>query len=320
MARIWVYAETDSEGKVNSTSLELLTKARTIDPEVEAVVLGPGATKAAAKLGEFGAKKVYASDDSVYYDFVAQPAAHTLGELVSQHSPSLIMFATDYDSRDVASRLAAKTGSTILGNASDVLAADKGQTQIFGGTKVVDVQLSGPDPKIVLVRPKSFTAEPSGGSAEVVAVDASVPDSERKARRVERHEEEAAGPKLEEARIVISGGRGLQDPSNFKLLEDLAAIVGNAAVGATRAVVDAGWIPYSHQVGQTGKTVKPEVYIACGISGASQHQVGMKESKNIIAINKDAEAPIFQLADLGVVGDVLKVLPALQEEVKKRKG
>jgi electron transfer flavoprotein alpha subunit len=172
----------------------------------------------------------------------------------------------------------------------------------------------------VIVRPKSFTAEPGGGEAQVVPVEVDIPDGLKKAKRTERHEESASGPKLEDAPVIISGGRGLQDASNFKLLDELAEAIGNAAVGATRAVVDAGWVPYSYQIGQTGKTVKPGVYIAVGISGATQHIVGMKGSKRIIAINKDEEAPIFQIADLGIVGDALKVIPQLTEEVKSRKG
>lgn len=317
MGKIWVFAEVTPEG-VDQTALELLTKARGLGGEVEAVALGPGATAAATKLGEFGATKVYASDDSVYADFIAQPAVHTLHQLIGEHSPELILFATNYDSRDIAGRLAVRTGSSVMANASDVLSTTVAQTQIFGGSKIIDCTLSGPDPKIVLVRPKSFPAEASGGSAEVVNVTADVPEDARKARRVERHVEQTSGVKLEDATVVISGGRGLGQPENFKLLEEISGSLKNSAVGATRAVVDAGWVPYALQIGQTGKTVKPEVYIAAGISGASQHQVGMKDSKTIIAINKDPDAPIFQISDLGIVGDALKVLPALAEELKKR--
>jgi electron transfer flavoprotein alpha subunit len=153
----------------------------------------------------------------------------------------------------------------------------------------------------------------------VIPVEAEISDDLKRSKRLERHEEQASGPKLEDAPVVISGGRGLQEPDNFKLLDDLAAAIGNTAVGATRAVVDSGWVPYAYQIGQTGKTVKPSVYLAFGISGATQHIVGMKGSKKIIAINKDEEAPIFGLADLGIVGDALKILPQLIEEVKKRK-
>ena len=207
-----------------------------------------------------------------------------------------------------------------MGNAIDVPATDRTRTQIAGGSLFVDVALEGPAPRLVLVRPKSFAAEPSGGTATLVPVDVEIPDDLRRARRTERHEETASGPKLEEARVVISGGRGLQDAANFSLLDQLADVLGNAAVGASRAVVDAGWVPYSYQVGQTGKTVKPSVYLAVGISGATQHIVGMKGAKRIVAINKDPDAPIFKMADLGVVGDALKILPALIEEVKGRKG
>jgi electron transfer flavoprotein alpha subunit len=317
MATIWVFAEVGQEG-VDPTALELLTKARELG-DAEAVALGPGSTEAAKKLGEYGAGTVYASDDDVYADYVAQPAAHALYELAGRHSPDLILFATNYDSRDVAGRLAAKTGSTLMSNATGISSLDVAQTAIFGGSTIVDVRMQG-TPKIVLVRPKSFAAEPDGREANVVPVDVSIPDDLKKARRVERHEEQAGGPKLSEAPVVISGGRGLQDPANFELLEQLANAIGNAAVGATRAVVDAGWVPYAHQIGQTGITVKPGVYLAFGISGATQHIVGMKGAQTIVAVNKDEEAPIFQIADLGVVGDALKVLPKLIEEIKSRKG
>jgi len=319
VAGIWVYADV-KPGKVDSSALELLTKARDLDGEVSAVALGPGATEAATTLGEYGASTVFASDDEVYADYVGQPAAHALAELVREHQPSLVLFGTTYDSRDVAGRLQAMLGCTLMSNANDVQGPNGAQTQIFGGTKIVDVSLGGPEPRLVLVRPKSFAAEPSGGQANVVPVNVDVPDELKKAKRVERHEEEATGPKLEDAKVVISGGRGLQDPSNFSLIEDLAKSIGNAAVGATRAVVDSGWVPYSYQVGQTGKTVKPEVYIAIGVSGAIQHLVGMKESKRIVAINKDADAPIFKIADVGVVGDALKIVPRLTEKIKAKKG
>jgi electron transfer flavoprotein alpha subunit len=318
VAKIWVFAEVGPGGAVDSSALELLTKARELG-DVEAVALGPGATEAAAQLGENGATTVYASDDEVYTEYIAQPAAQALFELVGRHSPDLILFAMNYDSRDIAGRLAAKTGSTLMSNAIGLTSADVAQTAIFGGNTIVDVKLEG-TPKIVLLRPKSFVAEPSGGSATVVPVEVSIGDELRRARRLERHEEQAAGPKLDEAPVVVAGGRGLQEAGNFELLDQLSSTMGNAAVGATRAVVDAGWVPYALQIGQTGITVKPSVYIAFGISGATQHMVGMKGAKKIIAVNKDEEAPIFQIADLGVVGDALKLLPQLIDEIKGRKG
>ena len=319
MAKVWVYAEVH-EGQVDPTALEILTKARELDPDVAAVALGPGATEAANKLGEYGAKTVYASDDQVYVDYIASPAAHALAELAQQHNPEMILFANNYDSRDIAGRLSARVDATLMGNATDVLSTDKARTSIFGGTQFVDVDLED-SPKLVLIRPKSFEAQAAGdGAPTVEQISIDLPEETKSAKRVERHEEQASGPRLDAAPVVVSGGRGLQEPGNFKLLEELADAIGDAAVGATRAVVDAGWVPYSMQVGQTGITVKPGVYIAVGISGATQHMVGMKGSKKIIAINKDEEAPIFQIADIGVVGDALKVLPALIEEIKKRKG
>ena len=319
MGKLWVYAEVSSDG-VDKTALEVLTKARELDPEVEAVVLGPGATEGAKIIGEHGAKTVYASDDAVFTDHIAQPAAEALAKLIEEHKPSAVLFGFSYDSRDVAGRVAAKLGSTIMSNVTEVLGSDKAQTAIFGGAQIVDVALAGNEPKLVLVRPKAYEASPSGGTANVVPVDVQISDDLKKAKRTERHEEETTGPKLEDAPVIVSGGRGLQDPSNFKLLDELAGAIGNAAVGATRAVVDAGWVPYAMQIGQTGKTVKPKVYLAIGISGATQHIVGMKSSDRIVAVNKDPDAPIFSLADLGVVGDALKVVPKLTEEVKSRKG
>ncbi|HEY8200869.1 MAG TPA: electron transfer flavoprotein subunit alpha/FixB family protein [Actinomycetota bacterium] len=321
MGAVWVWAGLEPDGALKPSAFELLTKARSLGSDVAAVALGPGATGAAPRLGEYGAATVYASDDPVYADYVAEPAAHALHALVSEHAPSLILFPFEYDARDVASRLSALTGSPVMSNATDVTGLDAARTAVFGGSTIVDVRLEGPDPKLVLVRPKAIDPEPAaGGAATVVPVSVEIPQGLRRAKRVERHEEAAAGPKLEEAKIIVAGGRGLKEAANFQLLEDLAGALGGAAVGATRAVVDAGWVPYPMQIGQTGKTVRPDVYIAVGISGATQHMVGMKTSKTIVAINKDAEAPIFQIADLGIVGDALKVLPQLIEAIKARRG
>jgi electron transfer flavoprotein alpha subunit len=295
-----------------------MTKARELG-EVEAVVLGPGAGEAAAQLGKHGAKKAYVSDDQVFADYLAEPAADTLEALVKQHSPSLIIFGFSYDSREVAGRLAARLGVGLISNALDLVAEDGGyvaSVPYFGGAKVARYKARN-NPAIVLIRPKSFEASESGGEVQVEQVQAVA--NKKRARITERVVQEADKVKLEDARVVISGGRGMGGPENFPLLDQLAEALGGA-VGASRAVVDAGWVPYSMQIGQTGKTVRPPVYIACGISGAMQHTVGMKGSKLIIAINKDSEAPILKMADLGVVGDALKIVPKLTEAVKAKRG
>jgi electron transfer flavoprotein alpha subunit len=316
MGAIWVYAGVTPDG-ASVGALELLTKARTLGAEVAAVALGPGATAAAESLGTHGATTLFANDDQTFADRPGRAAAHTLKALIDQHRPSLVLFEGTYDARDVAGRLQALTGSTLMANATDVTAQTTARTEIFGGTKIVDVELGGPEPRLVLVRPRSFPAEPSGGTATVVPVDAVVPDGPA-ATVLERHAEAASGPKLQDANVVIAGGRGLGGPEPFSMLDELAAAIGNAAVGASRAAVDAGWVPYAYQIGQTGKTVKPEVYLAVGISGALQHIVGMKGAKRIVAINKDADAPILRMADLGVVGDLFEIVPALTEEVRRR--
>jgi electron transfer flavoprotein alpha subunit len=315
MGWIWVWADISPDGPADA-SLELLAKAGSLG-EPAAVALGPGASGSVDRLGAHGAVRVFASDDPVFTEHLAQPAAAAVAGWIDEHQPELILFPSSADARDVAGRLQARTGSALVANAVDVIDAHRVVTQM--GDSLVQVQLEGSSPPLVLVRPKSFTAEEVGGSAEVIRVDAQIPDELRRARRVERHEEQAAGPKIEEARVVVAGGRGLQDPSNFALLDSLAASIGDAAVGASRAVVDAGWVPHSYQIGQTGKTVKPDVYIAVGISGALQHVAGMKGAKRIIAINKDPNAPIFRLADLGVVGDALAIVPALTEEISNRR-
>jgi electron transfer flavoprotein alpha subunit len=261
------------------------------------------------------------NEDKVFDEFLAEPAADAVEALQKDMAPDLILFGFTSDSRDVAGRVAARLGSGLISNASDVSAADGGfvaKVPYFGGAKLASMRATG-KPAIILVRPKSFEAVESGGTAEVKDLAVSIGDGSRRARVVDRVVEQSEKVKLEDAKVVISGGRGMGGPDNFPLLEDLAAALGGA-VGASRAVVDAGWVPYSMQVGQTGKSVRPGVYIAVGISGAMQHTVGMKTSKVIIAINKDAEAPIMKMADLGVVGDALKIVPALTAAVKAKKG
>jgi len=318
LAAILVYAEL-SEGKLASTSLELMAKARELG-DVYAIALGSGAKTAAATLGKHGAKVVHVNEDTAYDDYIAEPATDAVASLYEKEKPDVILFGFTTDSREVAGRLAARLGVGLIANASDLAAQDGGfvaKVPYFGGSKVASMRANG-KPAIVLVRPKSFEASESGGTAELKQLDASVADASKRAHIAERVAEASEKVKLEDARIVISGGRGMGGPQNFPLLEDLASALG-AAVGASRAVVDAGWVPYSMQVGQTGKSVRPGVYIAVGISGAMQHTVGMKTSKVIIAINKDAEAPIMKMADLGVVGDALKIVPALTAAVKAKK-
>jgi electron transfer flavoprotein alpha subunit len=315
---ILVYAELN-EGKAVSTSLELVTKARELG-DVYAIALGAGAKAAAATLGKHGAKVVHVNEDEVFDDYIAEPATDAMASLYEKEKPDLILFGFTPDSREVAGRLAARLGVGLISNASDVAAKDGGfvaRVPYFGGAKVASMKANA-KPGIVLVRPKSFEASESGGAAEVKQLDIAVADGSKRAHVTERVAEASEKVKLEDARVVISGGRGMGGPQNFPLLEDLAGALGGA-VGASRAVVDAGWVPYSMQVGQTGKSVRPGVYIAVGISGAMQHTVGMKTSKVIIAINKDAEAPIMKMADLGVVGDALKIVPALTAAVKKKK-
>jgi electron transfer flavoprotein alpha subunit len=319
MANIWVYAEL-TEGKLQPTVIEIMARARELG-DVTAIVLGTGARAAAATLGKHGAKVAYVNEDKAFDEFLAEPATDALAALHKDGAPDLVLFGFTSDSRDVAGRLAARLGVGLISNAADVEAKDGGfvaRVPYFGGAKLASMRANA-KPAIVLVRPKSFEAAETGGTVEVKDLAVSVGDGSKRARVVERVVEASEKVKLEDAKVVISGGRGMGGPDNFQLLEDLAGALGGA-VGASRAVVDAGWVPYSMQVGQTGKSVRPGVYIAVGISGAMQHTVGMKTSKVIIAINKDPEAPIMKMADLGVVGDALKIVPALTAAVKAKKG
>jgi electron transfer flavoprotein alpha subunit len=319
LSKIWVHVEV-LEGEVAPITLELLAKARTLGDNVEAVV-GGDAGDAASAVGAHGAKKLHATGD-LGGGFQGAHVAAALAQLIeSDGAPDLIMFGNTYDGRDISARLSVKLDKPVITNNTDIeLDGDSivVSTGIFGGTKIVKTKFAAGAPALALFRPKSFEAEEAGGgAADVVAL--SVPDvgAAGGAKVLGRHVEEHSGPKLDEAAVVVSGGRGLGEAGKFEMIEELAKLL-KGAPGASRAIVDAGWVPYSYQVGQTGKVVKPTVYIAAGISGATQHMVGMKGSKNIIAINKDPEAPIFGVADLGVVGDVHKVLPALIEALKSR--
>ncbi len=319
MAKVCLYAEL-SEGTLSSAATEIMAKARALG-DVSVVALGSGAGDAAATLGKHGAKVAYVNEDKVFDEYLAEPATDVMEALHKQDAYDLILFSFTSDSRDVAGRLAARLGTGLISNASDINAkggAFVATVPYFGGAKVAAMQANA-KPAIILIRAKSFEASETGGSAEVKHAPGAAGDNSKRARIVERVAEASEKVKLEDARVVISGGRGMGGPDNFPLLDELANALGGA-VGASRAVVDAGWVPYSMQVGQTGKSVRPGVYIAVGISGAMQHTVGMKTSKVIIAINKDAEAPIMKIADLGVVGDALKIVPALTAAVKAKHG
>ena len=316
MGTIWVHAEA-ADGKVATITLELLAKARQLG-DVEAVYAGDG-DAVAAELGAHGATTVHATGA---VDGLVGPAlaAAMAAAIDGGAAPTAILFGTTQDGRDTAARLSVKIDAPVITNVVDLVddGGLVGTEPVFGGTTNVRTRFTGDKPGIFLVRPKSFAAEATGGGAAAVAALA-VPDlgATGAAKIVDRFVEESTGPKLDEAAVVVSGGRGLGEAEKFDMIETLAKKLGGAP-GASRAIVDAGWVPYSYQVGQTGKVVKPDVYIAAGISGATQHMVGMKGSKTIIAINKDPEAPIFSIADLGIVGDVHKVLPQLLEALEGR--
>jgi electron transfer flavoprotein alpha subunit len=316
----WVFAEA-FQGKPLSGTLELLTKARQLGGTVEAFYAGDDADAIAPELGKYGAAKVYATSGLGDALLGAPVAAAMAAQIEAGNRPDAILFAMTYDGRDVAGRLSAKLDRPVLTNGLDIAAdgdAVTVATAIFGGNTLVTTAYKSEPPFLAIFRPKSFAPE-EGGDATPEVVGVEVPDTGAAgaAKVLDRHVEERSGPQLDEAAVVVSGGRGLGDAEKFAMIEELAKLL-KGAPGASRAIVDAGWVPYAYQVGQTGKTVKPTVYIACGISGATQHMVGMKGAKNIIAINKDKDAPIFSIADLGVVGDVHKVVPKLIEALKSR--
>jgi electron transfer flavoprotein alpha subunit len=315
MAEVLVLAE-HANGEVKKVTFELITLARRFG-EPAVVWTGPGAEGARDRLAEFGAAKVYVAGGAEFAEYVTTPQAEVLASLVAEKSPAAVLLAATGEGKEVAGRLAVKTGSGVL---TDAVALDDGlvaEQSIFGGSIVVTSRVKTGTP-IIAVRPNSVTPQAQPGAAELVALDLQLSDAGKAAKITETVvQERGERPELTEASIVVSGGRGVGSAEHFALIEELADSLG-AAVGASRAATDAGWYPHQFQVGQTGKTVAPQLYLAVGISGAIQHRAGMQTSKTIMVINKDPEAPIFELADFGVVGDLFKVVPQLVAEIGKR--
>jgi electron transfer flavoprotein alpha subunit len=302
-------------------SLGVLAKAATLDSSVAGVIAGSGVRGLAEQGGSFGAAKVYVADDAELEAPLPQPRVDVLAHLVRDEGIDTVLFGNSVLAADVAAGLAARLDAGLNWDLVDLVEQDGklvGKRPALQDSIYVDVGWTS-EPRIALFRSGSFDPSSSGGSAEVQDVEVTLEDFSTAARMVDQAHEESEGPSIEDAPVIVAGGRGLGGPENFTLVEDLAKALGGA-VGATRAVVDAGWYPYSTQVGQTGKTVAPKLYIACGISGAIQHKVGMQNSGVIVAINKDPNAPIFEFSDLGVVGDVHEVVPKLTELVKQRRG
>ena len=315
MAEVLVVVEASEASGVKKVTLEMLTVARSLG-SVSAVVFG--SEDHSARLGEFGAEKIYAASGDDIDGYLVAPKATVLAELIRRVQPAAVLLGSTQEGKEIAGRLAVKLDNGLLTDAVEV-AADGTATQVvFAGSTIVKSKVTRGLP-IVTIRPNSVTPEPSAASPQVEQLSVAVSDTDKLARVSERvAEQKGSRPELTEASIVVSGGRGVGNADNFKLVEETADLLGGA-VGASRAAVDSGYYPHQYQVGQTGKTVSPQLYVALGISGAIQHRAGMQTSKTIVAVNKDAEAPIFELADFGVVGDLFKVVPQANEEIRKRK-
>jgi electron transfer flavoprotein alpha subunit len=315
MAEVLVLVE-HVDGTPKKVTLELLTLARSLG-EPSAVFIGDGADNAKDKLGEYGAQKIYVAADSELESYLVAPKAEVLAQIVASAAPAAVLVPSTPEGKEIAARLAVKIDSGVITDAVGVTDGFVAQQSIFGGAYNVSSTVSRGTP-IITVRPNSTPPEPSPAQPTEEQVSISLSDAAKKAKVLDRITEKKGGrPELTEAAIVVSGGRGLGEGSNFALIEKLADTLG-AAVGASRAATDAGWYPHTNQVGQTGKTVSPQLYMAIGISGAIQHRAGMQTSKTIVAVNKDPEAPIFELVDFGVVGDLFNVVPQLTEEIEKR--
>lgn len=314
-----VYVE-QHEGEAQKASLGVLSKAASLGVEVSGVVLGEQAAAVGASLGEYGAKSVYVAEAPALGPPLPQARVDALASLITEHGFDNILFASSVLTADIAAGLASRLDAGLNWGLVDLRvdgSALVGVQPALGDSVYVDVGWTSA-PRIALMRSGTFDPQTLGGSAEVISFEPPVEDWSTRATLVDREQAENEGPAIEEAEIIVAGGRGLGGPENFSLVEGLAQEIGGA-VAATRAVVDAGWYPYSTQVGQTGKSVTPKLYIACGISGAIQHKVGMQNAGVIVAINKDKNAPIFDYSDFGVVGDVHEVVPKLTELVRQQK-
>ncbi|HVM21302.1 MAG TPA: electron transfer flavoprotein subunit alpha/FixB family protein [Egibacteraceae bacterium] len=322
MPNILVLVEHDA-GTPRKVTNQILTAARGLGADISAAVFGEGAGNAADALGGYGAAKVFVWDSPDAHGYATETQVAALEQAIAQSGASIVLAAADPFTSDVVARTAIRLKGGVVTDANDLeLDGDRVLVtkDIFGGEMTSKCFAKGEGPQFITVKPNAFTAEEGGGgSPEVVSLDISLDDKAKRAKVVDVVEAESGGrPEMTEASIICAGGRGLGDEKGFELIEQLADALG-AAVGASRAATDAGWYPHQHQIGQTGKTVSPQLYIGSGISGAIQHRAGMQTSQTIVAINKDAEAPIFSIADFGVVGDLYKVLPPLIEEINKRK-
>ena len=303
------------DGAVRKPTLELLALAKRLGTP-SAVHFGAADSAVTDKLKAFGAEKIYIVDDSEIKGYLVAPKAEALQQLVEKTSPAAVLIVSGYEGKEIAGRLAIKTGSGIITDAVDIEDGGVTTQSVFAGNYTVKAKVTKGTP-IITVKPNSAAPEETAGAGEVEQFSATISDSAKKAQIVASQPRKASGrPELTEAAIVVSGGRGTG--GDFTAVEGLADVLG-AAVGASRAAVDSGWMPHSFQVGQTGKVVSPQLYVANGISGAIQHRAGMQTAKTIVAVNKDEEAPIFELVDFGVVGDLQSVLPAATEQIEKRK-
>ncbi|MEU8232009.1 electron transfer flavoprotein subunit alpha/FixB family protein [Actinoplanes sp. NPDC048967] len=316
MAEVLVVVEASQASGVKKVTLEMLTLARTLGSP-SAVVFGDAAAFA-AKLGEYGAEKIYAASGDDIENYLVAPKATVVAELIKSVQPGAVLLGSTQEGKEIAGRLAVKLDNGLLVDAVEVTADGTATQVVFAGSTIVKSKVTKGLP-IITIRPNSVTPAPQPATPAVEQLTVAVTETDKLTKVVERvAEQKGSRPELSEASIVVSGGRGVGNADNFKLVEETADLLG-AAVGASRAAVDSGYYPHQFQVGQTGKTVSPQLYVALGISGAIQHRAGMQTSKTIVAVNKDPEAPIFELADFGVVGDLFKVVPQANDEIRKRK-